>query len=189
MLGAATPIEIAVTHDDDAGQPSRGAVVDRLERRAGGGWAHEAPVEHVGSDEIRRVLMPAGDDVAAVDLANLATAQRPGVRRRQLRVGDDDAGELLPFRQLAIRDGPIVGADDAAIARGQRRAIDLPLRRGAIDQQRARGGGGARQLRRHARRGLRAEGAGVPGREIGVAHHQRDRLDRHAQLVANRLRE
>ena len=44
-------------------------------------------------------------------------------------------------------------------------------------------------MRRHERSSAAPEGSQVVGREIGVGHHQTDRLDGCAQLFGNRLRE
>ncbi len=134
--------------------------------------------------------MAAGDDVAAVDLVYLlarATTSVSGV------------ASFMSATTMPVSFCPFVSSPYGH--RAARRQTTRPsramsvarstchVRRGAIDQHLARGGGGARHLRRHPRRGLRAEGARVVRREIGIAHHQRDRIDRHAQLVGNRLGE
>jgi hypothetical protein len=130
-----------------------------------------------------------GDEVTAIHLLDGRPAHLPLRRRLERRAGGHDARQRLAVRQLAIREGTAVGRDDLSVACGERGAIDLPARRRLIDQHLARRGGSARQLRRHPRRGLRSEGAGIPGRLVGVGHHQRDRRNRYAQLVGDGLRE
>ena len=133
--------------------------------------------------------MTAGDERAAVHFGRRLSPNVPLRRGRDRRLGRDRARELLSFGQLAIGRGLAAGRDNPAVARGQRRPIDLPLRGCLIDEHLAGGGRGARQLPAHPRRALRSERAGVVRRQVGVRHHHRDRAERQPQLVGDRLSE
>ena len=132
--------------------------------------------------------MPAGHEVAAVNLSDGFPARDPLVRWRRRHAGADGTGQLLAAGQLAVSDRAAIGGDDASGLGLERLPIGLPARSSQIDQHLARRGCGARQLRGHGRCGPRPERSLIERREVRVGHHERDRVERRAQLVGDDLR-
>ena len=132
--------------------------------------------------------MAAGDERHAVDFLWGGSPHLPLRDSRRRHAGRHCAGKLLPLRDLAE---PCRAAlpHDPPIRDSERGPIHVPQRRRAIDQHLAGRGCGACQLRRHSRRRQRSERPLVERDQIGIGHHERDAIERHPQLVGNRLRQ
>ncbi len=180
--------EIAVAHDRNTGHGSRAGLVERDKGRADSARPEDRTVQQSRPDDIRCVLMTAGDKRASIHLGFGLSARVPLRRGRDRGLGRNAAGELLSFRELAVGRRLAAGRNDPAVACSERRAIHLPLRGCLVDQHLASGRRRARELPPHARRALRPEGAGVVRRQVGVRHHHRNRPERQTQLVGDGLR-
>ena len=147
-------------------------------------------MQHARAHDVRRVTDAAGDERRG---RPLSSAGRPRVCPLALGASTRRSAatapvERLPFRQLAVGDRASA-AGDAAVARRERRAIDLPARGRLVDQHLARG-----------RRRLASCGAirgvvcdpNVPAsngiRSVSAITIVID-VERHAQLVGDGLRE
>ncbi len=148
------------------------------------GRAQHLPDPHIGKHHVRGVTVPPGDDVATGDFR-----QRLAARRRRGHALRDGFDELRAGRQLADAGGAAVRIAHLAVRQLERRRIDRPPLRRTGQQYRPRRGGRPPQLRSHLRRRAAAECAGIVRHAVGVAHHQRDRRRRHAQLLRDRLRQ
>ena len=148
-------------------------------------------MEHAGALHVRRVVVRAGDEVAAVDLRNARPGDRPSLGRQKRNGGGvDRLDELLAAGHLAVRQDAVRSRiGHAPVGRGDLVAPDLPTRRRHVDQGLASGRRDEAQLRPHRRRRAAAERARVPGNEVGVAHDQADRRHPDAQLLGDLLRE
>ena len=185
--------EIAVANDLDAGHRGGLARVERGERRFEGRGAEDLAMEESGALDVGRVIVRARDELAAIHLGRRRAGDRPLRRRsdeRRRRLGGKCLDELLPARQIAVREKPIrARIDDAAVGRREIAAPDPPARGREIHERLARGGGDRAKLRPHRRRRAAAEGPGVPGNEVGVAHDEVDRVHADAQLLGDLLGE
>src|SRR5262249_35028060 len=97
--------EIAIPDDDDPWNLLRGAVVDGEERSRVAIGSNNPAVQHRRPDDVWRVLMATGDEIAAVDFLWRCTAHGPLCSRREHRLAGDGAGQLLTLRQLSVLDG------------------------------------------------------------------------------------
>ena len=132
--------------------------------------------------------MAAGHERHAVDLLWSGSSHRPLGDGRRRHAGRHCAGKLVALRDLAKPCRALL-PDDPPIRNSERGPIDVPQRRRAIDQHLAGRGRGAGQLWRHSRRRLRSERPLVERDQIGIGHHERYAIERHPQLVGNRLRQ
>ena len=132
--------------------------------------------------------MPAGHERHAVDFLWGGPPHLPLRDRRRRHVGWHRAGQLLPLRNFA-KPSRAALPHDPRIADSERGPVDIPLSRCAVDQHLAGRGCRARELRRHARRRQRSERPLVERDQVGVGHHERHAIERHAQLVGDRLRQ
>ena len=95
----------------------------------------------------------------------------------------DDAGELLAFGQLAIRNCVIaLGIADFSICRDQRIAVGVQLLRSHVDEQIPCCHRHCAQLTAHDRCGAASECAHIERRQFGVRHSELHRSQRHTQL-------
>ena len=187
------PDEIAVANDADARHRLGLARVERGERRLEGRRAKDLSMKQAGALDVGRVVVRAGHEVAAVHLGRRRAGDRPPRRRtdgRRRGFGGERPDELLAARQVAVREKSIgAGVEDPAVGRREFVAPHFPARGREIDERLACGGGDGAKLRPHRRGRAAAEGAGVPGNEIGVAHDEVDRVHAHAQFLGDLLGE
>ena len=97
---------------------------------------------------------------------------------------------MLILGQFAEGERPLArGVDDFAVADRKRRPVDREPVGRQVEQEFARTGGDAAQLRHHAGRRPAAERSHVERREIRVGQHEANRRHRHTQLLGHRLRQ
>ena len=147
-------------------------------------------VQHPGPGQVRRVPVLPRDEVAASHLRNGGSGDFPLARRNQRGILVDDLDETLSARQLAVRDRLLrLRIRDLPGRSAERGAVGVPAPCRQVHELLARRRRRAAQLRPHGRSGPAAEGPGVPRDEVRVTHHHPDRIDRHAQLLGDLLRE
>ena len=180
--------EVAVADGGDAGHRLRGPEVRRDQRGSDARRPQHAAVDESRTRDVRGVLVPAGHDVAPVELAQRLPGHRPFLGRRGGRGVRHRLHELLALAQLAeARGAPAGRMHDGGGLHDQRAALERPALGREVEQHLARGGGDLAELRGHDGRGAAAEGAHVEGRERRVGHDQRDGGDAHAQLFRHHL--
>ena len=147
------------------------------------------PIKRACGPQIRRVLVAAGNERAAVYFRNRFPRNCPFGRRRDGIFRREVLRERLAARKLRIlKRAARCGVSDSRVDGNQSGRLDAPLLRCGLYQNIPGRSRHAPQLRRHGRSRPAAKSSRVKRGQSRVCHHHANALKRHAQFVRNGLR-
>src|SRR5512146_627303 len=181
--------EVAVAYHFHCGNFVRRARIQLVKLRLESRRPKHFAVKHSRTRDIRWILMFPGNDLSSINLRQRLANKLPFRFDRLRRIGSDRLHQVLAAGKFAIgKQSFSLRVRDYAIPRQKGFRIFLPALRGHLHQHLARGCRCCPHLRSHRRRRPTSDRSRIPRNMICIAHQERYRFHRHAQLFRNLLR-